>query len=131
MKLWENDKCWGDLRNHPEFKAAFEEKRKRIGPVYGQLFYFRGGNYEMGFGVIISPRSPSLLLPNNIESCNFNQAYISIHPQPQDPRAEGPKDRYLTASIRFIISRESTKPTILAERISLPELSIKITVGIH
>lgn len=41
-KTWEDDPFWGELRNHPEFRAAFEEKRKRIGPVYGSLFYFPG-----------------------------------------------------------------------------------------
>ena len=41
-EIWENDARWGELRNRPEFKAAFEEKRKRIGPVHGHLFYFPG-----------------------------------------------------------------------------------------
>lgn len=39
---WENDPRWGELRDDPEFKAAFDEKRRRIGPVYGTLFYFPG-----------------------------------------------------------------------------------------
>jgi hypothetical protein len=42
MKQWENDSRWGSLREHPEFKRAFEEKRQRIGPIYGQLHYFPG-----------------------------------------------------------------------------------------
>lgn len=42
MHLWENDLYWGALREHPEFKAAFEERRRRIGPVYGLLHYFPG-----------------------------------------------------------------------------------------
>lgn len=42
MDYCENDAYWGELRNHPEFKAAFDEKRRRIGPVYGQLHYFPG-----------------------------------------------------------------------------------------
>ena len=39
---WEADTYWGELRNHPEFKAAFDEKRKRIGPIHGLLHYFPG-----------------------------------------------------------------------------------------
>jgi RNA polymerase sigma factor (sigma-70 family) len=42
MDHWENDPRWGELRDDPEFKAAFDDKRKRIGPVYGTLFYFPG-----------------------------------------------------------------------------------------
>jgi len=41
-KIWENDLRWGNLREHPEFKLAFTEKRGRIGPIYGQLHYFPG-----------------------------------------------------------------------------------------
>ena len=40
VKLWENDLRWGALRQHPEFKRLFAEKRQRIGPVHGQLHYF-------------------------------------------------------------------------------------------
>lgn len=42
IELWENDAYWGELRNHPEFKRAFDERRERVGPVYGELFYFPG-----------------------------------------------------------------------------------------
>lgn len=42
VKLWENDLRWGELREHPEFKRLFSEKRQRIGPIYGQLHYFPG-----------------------------------------------------------------------------------------
>jgi hypothetical protein len=38
--IWEKDSCWEKLREHPEFKRAFAEKRERIGPIYGQLHYF-------------------------------------------------------------------------------------------
>jgi RNA polymerase sigma factor (sigma-70 family) len=41
-KIWEKDTCWGGLREHPEFKRLFEEKRQRIGPIHGQLHYFPG-----------------------------------------------------------------------------------------
>jgi RNA polymerase sigma factor (sigma-70 family) len=40
--LWENDACWGELREHPEYKRIYREKRERIGPIYGQLHYFPG-----------------------------------------------------------------------------------------
>ncbi len=40
--IWENDRRWGNLRDHPEFKRAFAEKRERIGPIYGHLHYFPG-----------------------------------------------------------------------------------------
>jgi hypothetical protein len=40
--LWEQDAYWGDLRNRPEFKQAFDERRQRIGPVCGMLHYFPG-----------------------------------------------------------------------------------------
>jgi hypothetical protein len=40
--MWENDAYWGDLLGHPERKRLFEEKRQRIGPIYGQLHYFPG-----------------------------------------------------------------------------------------
>ena len=42
VKAWENDAYWGDLREHPEYMRIFAEKRQRIGPVYGQLWYFPG-----------------------------------------------------------------------------------------
>jgi RNA polymerase sigma factor (sigma-70 family) len=40
--LWENDAYWGKLREHPEYKRIYREKRRRIGPIYGQLHYFPG-----------------------------------------------------------------------------------------
>jgi RNA polymerase sigma factor (sigma-70 family) len=40
--IWEKDSHWGDLREHPEFKQAFADKRERIGPIYGQIHYFPG-----------------------------------------------------------------------------------------
>jgi RNA polymerase sigma factor (sigma-70 family) len=42
MNLWENDAYWGNLLDHPERKRLFEEKRQRIGPIYGELHYFPG-----------------------------------------------------------------------------------------
>jgi RNA polymerase sigma factor (sigma-70 family) len=39
---WEKDAYWGGLREHPEYKRVYREKRKRIGPIYGQLHYFPG-----------------------------------------------------------------------------------------
>ena len=42
MEIWEQDARWGSLRDHPEFKQIFEEKRQRIGPIYGILHYFPG-----------------------------------------------------------------------------------------
>ncbi len=39
---WEKDAYWGDLREHPEYKRIYREKRERIGPVYGELHYFPG-----------------------------------------------------------------------------------------
>jgi len=42
VEAWENDAYWGDLREHPEYKRIYAEKRQRIGPVYGQLWYFPG-----------------------------------------------------------------------------------------
>ncbi len=41
-KVWEKDARWGDLREHPEFKRLFSEKRRRIGPIKGSLWYFPG-----------------------------------------------------------------------------------------
>jgi len=42
VKVWEADSYWGGLRDHPEFKRAFDEKRERIGPIHGALRYFPG-----------------------------------------------------------------------------------------
>jgi hypothetical protein len=39
---WEKDAYWGDLREHPEYKRIYREKRERIGPIYGELHYFPG-----------------------------------------------------------------------------------------
>lgn len=40
--LWEKDARWGSLREHPEFRRILAERRKRIGPVLGSLWYFPG-----------------------------------------------------------------------------------------
>ena len=40
IDIWEQDTFWSDLRNHPEFKRIFAEKRQRIGPIHGILHYF-------------------------------------------------------------------------------------------
>ncbi len=40
MHVFENDVRWGKLQNHPTFKAIFEEKRRRVGPIFGILHYF-------------------------------------------------------------------------------------------
>jgi RNA polymerase sigma factor (sigma-70 family) len=40
--IWEKDPSWGELRNHPEFQRTFDERRQRIGPIYGLLHYFPG-----------------------------------------------------------------------------------------
>lgn len=40
--IWEKDPYWGILRDHPEFKGAFDERCRHIGPVYGLLHYFPG-----------------------------------------------------------------------------------------
>jgi hypothetical protein len=34
------DPAWGELATRPEFAAAFEERRQRIGPMRGMLHYF-------------------------------------------------------------------------------------------
>jgi RNA polymerase sigma factor (sigma-70 family) len=39
---WESDAYWGDLRDHPEYKRIYAGKRRRVGPIYGQLHYFPG-----------------------------------------------------------------------------------------
>jgi RNA polymerase sigma factor (sigma-70 family) len=40
--IWENDAYWGELRERPEYKRIYQEKRQRTGPIYGQLHYFPG-----------------------------------------------------------------------------------------
>ncbi len=40
LDVWEQDTRWGSLRDRPEFKKLFMEKRHRIGPVHGILHYF-------------------------------------------------------------------------------------------
>jgi hypothetical protein len=40
LPVWEKDTRWGPLREHPEFKRIIAEKRRRIGPIYGQIWYF-------------------------------------------------------------------------------------------
>jgi RNA polymerase sigma factor (sigma-70 family) len=42
VNRWEKDTRWGDLRNDLEFKRILDEKRRRIGPIYGGLHYFPG-----------------------------------------------------------------------------------------
>jgi RNA polymerase sigma factor (sigma-70 family) len=42
VKIWEQDTRWGELRNHPEFQRILDDKRRRIGPIYGELHYFPG-----------------------------------------------------------------------------------------
>ena len=42
VDVWERDTRWGELREHPEFKRLFAEKRKRIGPIKGSLWRFPG-----------------------------------------------------------------------------------------
>ncbi|MBN1934269.1 MAG: sigma-70 family RNA polymerase sigma factor [Anaerolineae bacterium] len=41
-EYWEHDAYWGDLREHPEYRRIYREKRERIGPIYGELHYFPG-----------------------------------------------------------------------------------------
>jgi hypothetical protein len=41
-EIWENDAYWGDLREHPEYKRIYAQKRQRIGPIHGILWYFPG-----------------------------------------------------------------------------------------
>lgn len=38
--LMARDTAWGELAKRPEFAAAFGERRRRVGPVRGQLHYF-------------------------------------------------------------------------------------------
>jgi RNA polymerase sigma factor (sigma-70 family) len=40
--LWEKDTYWGSLRDDQEFQQAFNERRQRIGTIYGWLHYFPG-----------------------------------------------------------------------------------------
>ncbi len=42
VKRWEGDAYWGALREHPEYRRIFDEKRQCIGPIYGDLHYFPG-----------------------------------------------------------------------------------------
>ncbi|GEM_PF-1751209 len=42
VKKWENDAYWGDLREHPEYRRIYAEKRQRIGPIHSDLWYFPG-----------------------------------------------------------------------------------------
>jgi hypothetical protein len=39
---WKQDAIWGDLREHPEYKRIYADKRRRIGPIHGLLHYFPG-----------------------------------------------------------------------------------------
>ena len=38
----ERDARWGDLRQHPEFVRILDEKRRRIGPIHGDIHYYIG-----------------------------------------------------------------------------------------
>lgn len=40
--LWEQDGYWGALRDDPRFLEAFNQRRQRIGVIYGHLHYFPG-----------------------------------------------------------------------------------------
>lgn|GEM_PF-6135108 len=42
LEVWEKDKRWGPLLDHPEFKLILDHRRRRIGPVHGELKYFPG-----------------------------------------------------------------------------------------
>ena len=42
VDVWERDVRWGELRDHPDFKRLFAEKRQRIGPIKGSLWHFPG-----------------------------------------------------------------------------------------
>ena len=42
LKNWEKDTRWGALRERPQFKCILDEKRRRIGPIFGSLHYFPG-----------------------------------------------------------------------------------------
>jgi RNA polymerase sigma factor (sigma-70 family) len=40
--LWEKDAYWGTLREDARFRQAFDQRRQRIGTIYGWLHYFPG-----------------------------------------------------------------------------------------
>lgn len=40
--LWEKDTYWGSLRDDREFRQIFNDRRQRIGTIYGMLHYFPG-----------------------------------------------------------------------------------------
>jgi len=42
IDVWEQDTHWGALKETAEFRQIFEEKRRRVGKVYGSLYYFPG-----------------------------------------------------------------------------------------
>lgn len=42
VNIWEKDACWDGLRDQPEYKRLFAEKRRQIGPISGMLHYFPG-----------------------------------------------------------------------------------------
>ncbi|MCJ7548868.1 MAG: hypothetical protein MUQ30_04215, partial [Anaerolineae bacterium] len=42
VRLWERDTYWGEVAHHPDIRRLYKDKRARIGPVYGDLFYFPG-----------------------------------------------------------------------------------------
>jgi len=42
VRLWEDDAYWGNVAHHPDIRRLYRDKRARIGPVYGGLFYFPG-----------------------------------------------------------------------------------------
>jgi len=42
VRLWERDAYWGEVARHPDIRRLYKDKRARIGPVYGELFYFPG-----------------------------------------------------------------------------------------
>jgi len=48
VRLWEQDTYWGDIARHPDIRRLYEDKRARIGPVYGELFYFPGWEDRAG-----------------------------------------------------------------------------------
>jgi hypothetical protein len=41
-ELWEKDRAWDPLRDDPRYQQIWADKRARIGPVHGQLYYFPG-----------------------------------------------------------------------------------------
>lgn len=42
VREWEKDTRWGALREHTEFKRILDERRQRVGPVFGSLWYHPG-----------------------------------------------------------------------------------------